>query len=129
MRKFRVPDYRDRRVFGVPLTVTARRSGHPLPPPIIQAMDYLRKNALDQVGVGGGVTDAAPRRPGAARVQGWGLVGEWIWIGGRLSGERRERGRARGRRACGTALIQRRRVLLGMLRVGTNVARWVSAYF
>ncbi|KAF0310435.1 StAR-related lipid transfer protein 13 [Amphibalanus amphitrite] len=51
MRKFRVPDYRDRRVFGVPLTVTARRSGHPLPPTIVAAMDYLRKNALDQVGL------------------------------------------------------------------------------
>ena len=54
MRKFRAPDYRDRRVFGVPLTVTARRSGHPLPPAILQALDYLRKNALDQVGDGDG---------------------------------------------------------------------------
>ena len=67
MRKFRVPDYRDRRVFGVPLTVTARRSGHPLPPSIIQALDYLRKNALDQVGPGSQVTNGVLRCSGAVR--------------------------------------------------------------
>nr|XP_021506737.1 rho GTPase-activating protein 7 isoform X1 [Meriones unguiculatus] len=51
MKRIKVPDYRDRSVFGVPLTVNVQRSGQPLPQSIQQAMRYLRNHCLDQVGL------------------------------------------------------------------------------
>lgn len=51
MKRVKVPDYRDKNVFGVPLTVNVQRSGQPLPQNIQQAMRYLRSQCLDQVGL------------------------------------------------------------------------------
>ncbi|XP_071980006.1 rho GTPase-activating protein 7 isoform X3 [Engystomops pustulosus] len=51
MKRVKVPDYRDKNVFGVPLTVNIQRSGQPLPQNIQQAMRYLRSQCLDQVGL------------------------------------------------------------------------------
>lgn len=49
MKRIKVPDYKDRHVFGVPFTVNVQRSGQPLPQSIQQAMRYLRNHCLDQV--------------------------------------------------------------------------------
>uniref|UniRef100_A0A670YGS3 DLC1 Rho GTPase activating protein n=1 Tax=Pseudonaja textilis TaxID=8673 RepID=A0A670YGS3_PSETE len=51
MKRIKVPDYKDRNVFGVPLIVNVQRTGQPLPQSIQQAMRYLRNNCLDQVGL------------------------------------------------------------------------------
>ncbi|XP_048186509.1 rho GTPase-activating protein 7 [Perognathus longimembris pacificus] len=51
MKRIKVPDYKDRSVFGVPLTVNVQRSGQPLPQSIQKAMRYLRNHCLDQVGL------------------------------------------------------------------------------
>ncbi|XP_067993847.1 rho GTPase-activating protein 7 isoform X2 [Melanerpes formicivorus] len=51
MKRIKVPDYKDRNVFGVPLQVNVQRSGQPLPQSIQQAMRYLRSHCLDQVGL------------------------------------------------------------------------------
>ncbi|KAB0405350.1 hypothetical protein E2I00_006964 [Balaenoptera physalus] len=51
MKRIKVPDYKDRHVFGVPLTVNVQRTGQPLPQSIQQAMRYLRNHCLDQVGL------------------------------------------------------------------------------
>ncbi|XP_012881832.1 PREDICTED: rho GTPase-activating protein 7 isoform X1 [Dipodomys ordii] len=51
MKRIKVPDYKDRSVFGVPLTVSVQRTGQPLPQSIQQAMRYLRNHCLDQVGL------------------------------------------------------------------------------
>ncbi|NXG41737.1 RHG07 protein, partial [Psilopogon haemacephalus] len=51
MKRIKVPDYKDRNVFGVPLQVNVQRSGQPLPQSIQQAMRYLRTHCLDQVGL------------------------------------------------------------------------------
>ncbi|XP_039220907.1 rho GTPase-activating protein 7 isoform X1 [Crotalus tigris] len=51
MKRIKVPDYKDRNVFGVPLIVNVQRAGQPLPQSIQQAMRYLRNNCLDQVGL------------------------------------------------------------------------------
>lgn len=49
MKRVRVPDYKDKNVFGVPLTINVQRFGQPLPQCIQQAMRYLRSQCLDQV--------------------------------------------------------------------------------
>lgn len=49
MKRMKVPDYKDRNVFGVPLQVNVQRTGQPLPQSIQQAMRYLRNHCLDQV--------------------------------------------------------------------------------
>ncbi|XP_062431609.1 rho GTPase-activating protein 7 isoform X2 [Rhea pennata] len=51
MKRIKVPDYKDRNVFGVPLQVNVQRTGQPLPQSIQQAMRYLRNHCLDQVGL------------------------------------------------------------------------------
>nr|XP_006630047.1 PREDICTED: rho GTPase-activating protein 7 isoform X2 [Lepisosteus oculatus] len=51
MKRIKVPDYKDRNVFGVPLQVNVQRMGQPLPQSIQQAMRYLRSQCLDQVGL------------------------------------------------------------------------------
>lgn len=49
MKRSKVPDYRDKMVFGVPPIVNVQRTGQPLPQSIQQAMRYLRSQCLDQV--------------------------------------------------------------------------------
>ncbi|XP_051061405.1 stAR-related lipid transfer protein 13 isoform X3 [Phodopus roborovskii] len=51
MKRMKVPDYKDKAVFGVPLIVHVQRTGQPLPQSIQQALRYLRSNCLDQVGL------------------------------------------------------------------------------
>ncbi|XP_078078362.1 stAR-related lipid transfer protein 13 isoform X2 [Mustelus asterias] len=51
MKRMKVPDYKDKNVFGIPLIVHVQRTGQPLPQSIQQAMRYLRSHCLDQVGL------------------------------------------------------------------------------
>ncbi|XP_072478479.1 rho GTPase-activating protein 7 isoform X2 [Notamacropus eugenii] len=51
MKRLKVPDYKDRSVFGVPLSINVQRTGQPLPQSIQQAMGYLHSQCLDQVGL------------------------------------------------------------------------------
>uniref|UniRef100_A0A8C2A5E4 StAR-related lipid transfer protein 13 n=1 Tax=Cyprinus carpio TaxID=7962 RepID=A0A8C2A5E4_CYPCA len=51
MKRMKVPDYKDKNVFGVPLIVHVQRFGQPLPLSVQQALRYLRSQCLDQVGL------------------------------------------------------------------------------
>lgn len=51
IKKIKMPDYKDKRVFGVPLVVTLQRSGQALPKTIEAAMNWLKVNAMDQIGL------------------------------------------------------------------------------
>ncbi|XP_049886001.1 rho GTPase-activating protein 7 isoform X2 [Pectinophora gossypiella] len=51
IRKIKTPDYKDKTVFGVPLTVSLQRTGHALPKPIQCALTWLKTNAMDQMGI------------------------------------------------------------------------------
>ncbi|XP_062983039.1 stAR-related lipid transfer protein 13 isoform X2 [Elgaria multicarinata webbii] len=51
MKRMKVPDYKDKNIFGVPLIVHVQRTGQPLPQSIQQALRFLRNNCLDQVGL------------------------------------------------------------------------------
>lgn len=51
MKRMKVPDYKDKNVFGVPLIVHVQRSGQPLPLGLQQALRFLRSQCLDQVGL------------------------------------------------------------------------------
>ncbi|XP_068958501.1 rho GTPase-activating protein 7-like isoform X2 [Petaurus breviceps papuanus] len=51
IRKSKYSDFKGKNVFGVPLQLVVQRTGHPLPPGIFQAMEYLRAHFLDQVGL------------------------------------------------------------------------------
>lgn len=51
LKKFKSPDYRDRNVFGVPLSVVLQRTGQPLPRSILFAINYLQRTAVDAVGI------------------------------------------------------------------------------
>nr|XP_033801472.1 stAR-related lipid transfer protein 8 isoform X2 [Geotrypetes seraphini] len=51
MKRSKVPDYKDKNVFGVPPIINVQRSGQPLPQSIQQAMRYVRSQCLDQVGI------------------------------------------------------------------------------
>lgn len=51
MKRMKVPDYKDKNVFGVPLIVHVQRTGQPLPLSLQQALRYLRSQCLDQVGL------------------------------------------------------------------------------
>ncbi|XP_077467337.1 stAR-related lipid transfer protein 13 isoform X2 [Stigmatopora argus] len=51
MKRIKVPDYKDKNVFAVPLIVHVQRSGQPLPLGLQQALRFLRSQCLDQVGL------------------------------------------------------------------------------
>ncbi|KAJ7995694.1 hypothetical protein DPEC_G00247230 [Dallia pectoralis] len=51
IKRMKVPDYKDKNVFGVPLIVHVQRTGQPLPLSLQQALRYLRSQCLDQVGL------------------------------------------------------------------------------
>ncbi|XP_013792584.2 uncharacterized protein LOC106476469, partial [Limulus polyphemus] len=51
IRKIRTPDYKDKVVFGVPLFMILQRTGQPLPPSIQVAIRYLRKTAVNAIGL------------------------------------------------------------------------------
>ncbi|KAK3696697.1 hypothetical protein QZH41_013056 [Actinostola sp. cb2023] len=50
-KKFKTPDYRDKKVFGVPMSVVLQRSGQPLPKSILVAMNYLQRTGFNSVGI------------------------------------------------------------------------------
>ncbi|TRZ02051.1 hypothetical protein DNTS_001154 [Danionella cerebrum] len=51
MKRSKVPDYKDKHVFGVPPIINLQRTGQPLPQSIQQAMRYLRSQCLEKVGI------------------------------------------------------------------------------
>nr|XP_037284897.1 stAR-related lipid transfer protein 13-like [Rhipicephalus microplus] len=51
IKRMRAPDYKDKTVFGVPLSVSIQRTGHALPPSIQGAMEFLRKSAPEATGL------------------------------------------------------------------------------
>ncbi|XP_060769178.1 stAR-related lipid transfer protein 8 isoform X2 [Neoarius graeffei] len=51
MKRSKVPDYKEKRVFGVPPIFNVQRTGQPLPQSIQQAMRYLRSQCLEKVGI------------------------------------------------------------------------------
>ncbi|XP_051537220.1 rho GTPase-activating protein 7-like isoform X2 [Myxocyprinus asiaticus] len=50
-RKVKSSEHKSRQVFGVPLLQGVQQSGKPLPPSILRAMEFLRTECLDQVGL------------------------------------------------------------------------------
>lgn len=60
MKRMKVPDYKDKNVFGVPLIVHVQRSGHPLPLGLQKALRYLRSQCLDQVSHDTHASDLTP---------------------------------------------------------------------
>ncbi|XP_019765316.2 rho GTPase-activating protein 7 isoform X2 [Dendroctonus ponderosae] len=51
IRKMKAPVYKDKNVFGLPLTITLQRTGQVLPRNIEEALRWLQLNAADQVGI------------------------------------------------------------------------------
>ncbi|KAH8409723.1 hypothetical protein KR222_002849 [Zaprionus bogoriensis] len=51
IKKIKMPDYKDKKVFGVPLILNLQRSGQTLPLTVRAAFRWLQLNALDQVGL------------------------------------------------------------------------------
>ncbi|XP_068456556.1 stAR-related lipid transfer protein 13-like isoform X1 [Clinocottus analis] len=51
MKRMKVPDYKEKSVFGVPLIIHVQRCGFPLPLCLQQALSHLRTHCLDQVGL------------------------------------------------------------------------------
>lgn len=51
IKKIKMPDYKDKKVFGVPLLLILQRSGQTLPMAVRAALRWLQLNALDQVGI------------------------------------------------------------------------------
>uniref|UniRef100_A0AAV2J6N0 StAR-related lipid transfer protein 13 n=1 Tax=Knipowitschia caucasica TaxID=637954 RepID=A0AAV2J6N0_KNICA len=51
MKRMKVPDYKEKSVFGVPLIVHVQRCGFPLPLCLQQALSHLKTHCLDQVGL------------------------------------------------------------------------------
>ncbi|XP_033996173.1 stAR-related lipid transfer protein 13 isoform X3 [Trematomus bernacchii] len=51
MKRMKVPDYKEKSVFGVPLIIHVQRCGFPLPLCLQQALCHLRTHCLDQVGL------------------------------------------------------------------------------
>lgn len=51
MKRNKVPDYKDKNVFGVPFTVMIQRTGQALPQCVLHAMRFLRKTSRDALGI------------------------------------------------------------------------------
>lgn len=51
MKRNKVPDYKDKNVFGVPFFVMIQRTGQALPQCILHAMRFLRRTAGDALGI------------------------------------------------------------------------------
>ena len=51
MKRNKNHDYRDKKIFGIPLLVLLQRTGQPLPHCILNVMRYLRNNCSDAVGI------------------------------------------------------------------------------
>lgn len=51
MKRHKVPQFSDKNVFGVPLTIMLQRTGQPLPQCVLYAMRYLRRTSHDALGI------------------------------------------------------------------------------
>lgn len=51
MKRHKAPDFSDRTVFGVPLSVMVQRTGQPLPQCVLYAMRYLRRTSQGSIGI------------------------------------------------------------------------------
>ena len=51
IKKIKMPDYKDKKVFGVPLLLVLQRTGQTLPIAIRAAFRWLQVRALDQIGL------------------------------------------------------------------------------
>ena len=51
IKRSRAPDYKEKNVFGVPLSVMQQRTGQPLPQCMLCALRCLRRNAEEAVGI------------------------------------------------------------------------------
>ena len=51
MKRHKMPDYKDKHVFGIPFTVMIQRTGQALPQCILHAMRFLRRTSGDAVGL------------------------------------------------------------------------------
>ncbi|GAB6028696.1 hypothetical protein CHUAL_004520 [Chamberlinius hualienensis] len=51
IKRMKTPEYKDKMVFGVPLVVVLQRTGQPIPPSIQSSIRYIRKCAMDSVGI------------------------------------------------------------------------------
>ncbi|EFA11023.2 Rho GTPase-activating protein 7-like Protein [Tribolium castaneum] len=51
IRKMKTPAYKDRSIFGVPLTIMLQRTGQSIPRNIEEALQWLHQNAADHVGL------------------------------------------------------------------------------
>uniref|UniRef100_A0A1A9VGH2 Rho-GAP domain-containing protein n=1 Tax=Glossina austeni TaxID=7395 RepID=A0A1A9VGH2_GLOAU len=51
IKKIKMPDYKDKKVFGVPLLLILQRTGQTLPTAVRAALRWLQLNALDQIGL------------------------------------------------------------------------------
>ncbi|KAJ3623347.1 hypothetical protein MTP99_019578 [Tenebrio molitor] len=51
IRKIKTPAYKDKTVFGVPLTIMLQRTGQSIPRNIEEALQWLQQNASDHVGL------------------------------------------------------------------------------
>ncbi|CAG5126235.1 unnamed protein product, partial [Candidula unifasciata] len=51
MKRQKAPDFNEKNVFGVPLSVMAQRTGQPLPQCVLYAMRYLRRTCPSAVGL------------------------------------------------------------------------------
>ncbi|XP_044256960.1 rho GTPase-activating protein 7 isoform X2 [Tribolium madens] len=51
IRKMKSPAYKDRSIFGVPLTIMLQRTGQSIPRNIEEALQWLHQNAADHVGL------------------------------------------------------------------------------
>lgn len=51
IKKIKMPDYKDKKVFGVPLLLILQRTGQTLPVAVRSSFRWLQLNALDQIGL------------------------------------------------------------------------------
>lgn len=51
IKKIKAPDYKDKKVFGVPILLTVQRTGQSLPLSIQGALKWLKLNAIECVGL------------------------------------------------------------------------------
>ncbi|RUS85538.1 hypothetical protein EGW08_006681, partial [Elysia chlorotica] len=51
MKRHKTPDFSERTVFGVPLSVMVQRTGQPLPQSVLYAMRYLRRTSQASIGI------------------------------------------------------------------------------
>lgn len=51
IKKIKAPDYKDKKVFGVPILLCLQRTGQSLPRSIQSALKWLKLNAIEYIGL------------------------------------------------------------------------------